>query len=124
MYRAGAAHGDSAAIFRARYAEFVSQDPEQRHVVFDIHLVRLGVDLQIHGRPSETELDWTPLGKYSRPFTTGPGQPRRAPLRGFLPYLLRHSEFANGLHSALGCDGAALPRTASRNMVSTAALSL
>jgi hypothetical protein len=49
VYRAGAAHCDSAAIFRTRYSKLVSQDPKQGHVVFDIHLVRPTVDFQAHG---------------------------------------------------------------------------
>src|SRR5262249_30820000 len=46
MYSAGAAQGDSAAIFRAGYPKLVSQHPKQRHVLFDIHLMQLTVDLQ------------------------------------------------------------------------------
>src|SRR5262245_59137217 len=49
MHGAGAAHRDPAAIFRACDAKVVAQDPQQRHVAFDIHLVRLAVDLEAHG---------------------------------------------------------------------------
>jgi hypothetical protein len=48
MYSASAAYGYSAAIFRTRYSELVSQHPEQRHVIFDIYLERFLVDLQKH----------------------------------------------------------------------------
>src|SRR5262249_37206835 len=33
----------------ARDAQLVSQHPKQRHVVFDIHIVRRSVDPQAHG---------------------------------------------------------------------------
>src|SRR5262249_18773586 len=48
MHSASAAHRDSTAIFRARDPELVSQDPKERHVVFDIYIVSLPVDLQAH----------------------------------------------------------------------------
>ena len=51
MHRAGAAPGNAAAIFGACQAEFIAQDPEQRHVRLDIDLERLPIDRQLHGGP-------------------------------------------------------------------------
>ena len=45
MHGASAAHCDAAAIFRTCYSEPVTQDPEQRHIIFDIHLVDLTIYL-------------------------------------------------------------------------------
>jgi hypothetical protein len=45
MHRAGAALPDAAAEFRALDVEHIAQDPQQRHVVFDIDRMALAVDL-------------------------------------------------------------------------------
>ena len=49
MYRASAALGDAAAEFGSGQTQFVAQYPEQRHFGFDIYMINMVVDGQLHG---------------------------------------------------------------------------
>ena len=50
MHRAGPALGDAAAELRAGEAKLIPQNPEQRHVILDIHGMGRPVHSEFHRR--------------------------------------------------------------------------
>ena len=49
MHGAGPAERHATAELRARHAKHVAQDPQQRYVAVDIHLVLDAIDLDFEG---------------------------------------------------------------------------
>src|SRR3954467_6003712 len=55
VHRAGAALRDAAAVFGAREADMLADDPQERRVVLDAHVADLAVDVQLsHVSPPST----------------------------------------------------------------------
>ena len=68
MHSAGPALGDAAAIFRAKDPQLIPQDPQKRHLGFDIHLMLGAVHGQFHRLRHLAVLLCSDLGRLRRCF--------------------------------------------------------